>query len=139
MVHPIDKMILDRIGRCVHQLVDHGVSVDELHDTNLFRGPEVLPPSTQRILTARQHLVKVLNELRIPTLRIIDNCVMMIRHRACQKHLDLATLCGFDQAISESIVGFDVGTQQELTLGASARDHMELTWKYLARQHSASD
>jgi hypothetical protein len=61
---------------------------------------------------------------------------MVVRHRAWQQDLDLAAQRGFDETVREGVVGFAVGAQQELPLGAPARDHVELTWEDLAGQHA---
>jgi hypothetical protein len=60
----------------------------------------------------------------------------VVRHRAWQQDLDLASQRGFDETVREGVVRLAVRAQQELTLGTSARDHVELTWENLAGQHA---
>jgi hypothetical protein len=59
----------------------------------------------------------------------------VVAHRARQQHVDLAALCGSDQAVQESVVGDRVRTQQELAVAAATGDQVELTRKHLAREH----
>jgi len=82
MVHPVDQVVLHRIGRRVDQLVHHRVAVGELHHADLFRRPEVLPAAPQRILAAREHLMEMLDEPGIPAAPIEHHgvIVMLIAH-----------------------------------------------------------
>jgi hypothetical protein len=51
--------------------------------------------------------------------------VMMVRESASEEDRDLTALCGVSEAVEESVVGRGIGAQQELTLGAAPRDHIE--------------
>jgi len=130
------QVILDRIGRCVDQLVHHVLAVHQSHDADLLARPEVLPATAQRVLTASEHLMKVLDELGIPPPSIVDHCVIVIRHRARQQHFDLTPLSCLDETVRERVVSLRVRPEQELTLCAASVDHVELIGKHLTRQHS---
>src|SRR6185436_11585821 len=56
---------------------------------------------------------------------IEDHRVMVIRHGAREDDLDATTLSGLCEAVGERVIGFLVGTQQELPLRAATRDHVE--------------
>ena len=48
VVHAVDQVVLHRVGSRVDQLVHHGAVVNQPHYADLLRGPEVLPPTSQR-------------------------------------------------------------------------------------------
>jgi len=122
MVDTIDQIVEHRVGGCVNKLVHHRLAVDQLYNTGLLRRPEVLPASTQGILTARQELVKLLDEFRVAAVAIIDDCMIMIAHRAWQQDVDVAPRRRIDEAVDERVVGGWVRAKQELTLRASSGD-----------------
>jgi hypothetical protein len=50
---------------------------------------------------------------------------MMVGHGAGQEDLDTMALRRLGETVEEGVVGLDVGAQQELSLRAAARDHVE--------------
>jgi hypothetical protein len=138
VVYLVDESVFDRVGRDVHELVHHVLILEEVDDADLLAGPEVLPPPAQRILALGQELMKMLGERRIGTITIEDDSMVMIRHCAREEHLDAGPLCSDSEAVEESVVGVAVGAQQELSLRAATRDHVEPTGNDLARAHGRS-
>jgi hypothetical protein len=136
MVHTIHQIVLHRVGRGVHQLVDDRRPIDQLHHAGLLGRPQVLPPASQGVLAASQQLMKMLDELRVTTGAIIDHRVVVVAHRARQHHVDLAAHGRVAQAVQERIVGRWVGAQQELPLGAATRDQVELARQDFTREHA---
>jgi len=104
LVCALDEQVLDRIGRRVHQLVDHGIAIEEERDANLLGGPEVLPAPPARVHAARDHLVEVLDELRIAAVAVEQHRVMMVRHRGGQHDVDLEPLRSLAEAVDERVV-----------------------------------
>src|SRR6188474_3242636 len=126
VVDALDEVVEDGVGRDVHQLVDHGLAVDEPDDAGLLGRPEVLPTAAQGVLAARKELVEMLDELGIPAGPVEDHGVVVVAHRARQDHVDVAAHGGVDEAVEERVVGRVVWPQQELALGAATRDQVEL-------------
>jgi hypothetical protein len=75
------------------------------------------------------------DELGVSAEAVEDHCVVMIRHRTRQQHVDLRALRGLDQRVREGVVGRRIRPQQELPLGATPRDQVDLSGKHLPGQH----
>ncbi len=125
VVDALDQPILDGVGGHVHQLAHDGVGVDEMDDAHLLGRPHILPAPAERVLTFGEELVEMLGEGREGAVTIEDHGVMVVGHGARQEHVDAKALRRLGEAVEERVVGFPIGTQQELPLGAAARDHVE--------------
>jgi hypothetical protein len=90
VVDPLHPVVQHRVGRGVDQLVEHRLAADQLDHAGLLGRPEVLPPVAQRVLAPRQELVKMLDELRVPAGPVVDHHVVVVAHRARQRHLDVS-------------------------------------------------
>jgi hypothetical protein len=131
MVHALHEAILDRIRRGIDQLVDNRFAIEQSRDAWFFRGPEVLPATSERVLTSSEQLVKVFDELRASSFTIEDDCVVVVGLGHRQNHINIATTRRDRETIDKRIVRGVVRTQQELTLGAAASDEVELLSEYL--------
>jgi hypothetical protein len=89
VIDAVDEVIQDRIRGRVRDLSQDVLATHQSHDACLPRGPEVLPPSSQRVLAARDHSVKVLDELGIPTKGVANHHVMVVGHHAHDHDVDL--------------------------------------------------
>jgi hypothetical protein len=58
---------------------------------------------------------------------------VVVGHGTRQDDVDVEAQCGLGQAIDEGVVGVGIWAQQELPLGAAARDHVEAAGDHLAR------
>ena len=76
------------------------------------------------------------DELWVPPVSIVDDCMVVVRHRARQQDVDPVAQRGHDQAVDECVVGLPVGPQQELALGAPAGDQVELARQDGTRRHA---
>src|SRR5262245_17823830 len=81
--------------------------------------------------------MKMLDELRVASLAVVDHGMVVVTHRARQEHVDLTAQGGVDQAVEEGVDGGHIGAQQELTLAAAAGDQVALARKDLTGEHGS--
>jgi hypothetical protein len=80
--------------------------------------------------------MKMLHELRVPAVAVVDHRVVVVRHRARQQHVDPVSQRGLDETVRERVICLSVRAQQELPLRAASRDQIELARQNWARQHA---
>jgi len=61
----VHEVVRHRIGGRVDQLIDHRLTVHQLHDAGLLAGPHVLPAAAQGVLAASKELVKLLEKTQV--------------------------------------------------------------------------
>jgi hypothetical protein len=138
MMDAVDEAIFDWIDCDVYQFRDCRLAVEQPCHAWFFTRPKVLATTSEHVLAAREHFVKVLHERRVPAMPIENLGVVVIRLRVEIDDVDLEPLRRLRQAVHERIVRLAVRSQQELALRAPSRDEMKLSWKNLSRQTHAA-
>jgi hypothetical protein len=71
---------LDRVGREVRQVLEHGFGLGKLGDVDLLGRPEGVGAATQVIACTREEAIEPAGELRVPALLVGQGQVVVVRH-----------------------------------------------------------
>ena len=130
VVHLLDEAGCDRIHGDVEEFFENVLLLDKLDNGGATAGPEIVPPSAQRVLTPREELVHALVELVDSSMPVVDQRMMVIGHCLREDDGHVEALGGFRQAVEIVVVGLRVWPHEELPQQTPTGDHVETTGKH---------